>query len=670
MPPIPPRLQVGLPRRLPRSTAPAALFAAVIGVGLLLAHADDAARDRVDRPPLPHELSPNPRYVTSAACRECHADQYASWHRSYHRTMTQVAAPDAIVGKFDGTTIDCAGLSYRVFERDGQFWAEGPDPDVMLDRQMTFEVRTTQGRPVEPLHWDGIPRAERRVILTTGSHHYQTYWVASARYPGTVMTLPLVYLVADQRWIPREAAFLYPPGPRRMVTMWNGHCINCHSTGPVPAPFEQLDADTQKVLSTGFQSQVGELGIACEACHGPGEEHIRLRRAEAARGAGAGPLKSDPIVHPGTIADHRRSAQICGQCHGVYVRDEQQGLAYRDQGIDFTPGQDLMASRHYLFPPQADPMFYANEGERRQSLHEYAANEQFFREHFWENGDVLAGGREFTGLAMSACYRRGEISCVSCHSMHQGAPNDQLLPDTTIDAACIKCHNAPRFSQQLSEHTHHAPASAGSSCVNCHMPHTTYALFGAIRTHKIASPDLKASATQGVPNACNLCHLDKTLEWTADRLAEWYNYEKPELSYSARRFAASLSWMLSGHAAQRVITAWHVGWKPAREASGEDWLAPMIAPLLADPYSAVRYVAASSLRQLPGFGDLAYDFMAKPDALARAAVDAAQRWGERQTASPSRTGKAVLISDDGKVNKEDLQSLLRNRDDRPVAIKE
>ena len=29
-------------------------------------------------------------YVSSNACLSCHPDQYSSWHRSYHRTMTQV----------------------------------------------------------------------------------------------------------------------------------------------------------------------------------------------------------------------------------------------------------------------------------------------------------------------------------------------------------------------------------------------------------------------------------------------------------------------------------------------------------------------------------------------------------------------------------------------------
>src|SRR4051794_9066065 len=37
---------------------------------------------------LPAESRPG-GYVRSETCRSCHPDQYTSWHRSFHRTMTQ-----------------------------------------------------------------------------------------------------------------------------------------------------------------------------------------------------------------------------------------------------------------------------------------------------------------------------------------------------------------------------------------------------------------------------------------------------------------------------------------------------------------------------------------------------------------------------------------------------
>src|ERR1700730_14559150 len=45
-------------------------------------------------------------YISSRACRSCHPNEYATWHESYHRTMTQVATPQTIVPSFDNERIE------------------------------------------------------------------------------------------------------------------------------------------------------------------------------------------------------------------------------------------------------------------------------------------------------------------------------------------------------------------------------------------------------------------------------------------------------------------------------------------------------------------------------------------------------------------------------------
>jgi len=136
------------------------------------------------------------------------------------------------------------------------------------------------------------------------------------------------------------------------------------------------------------------------------------------------------------------------------------------------------------------------------------------------------------------------------------------------------------------------------------------------------------------------------------------------------KVSAAIVWMLKGNAAQRVITAWHVGWKPSQEVSGADWLAPFIARLLDDPYGVVRYVAGRSLKTLPGFENLAYDFQAASEKLSAAVNDVVRQWHRGRKGPPSRVGQQVLISADGKVAEPAVQWLLRHRDNRPVTIKE
>jgi hypothetical protein len=234
----------------------------------------------------------------------------------------------------------------------------------------------------------------------------------------------------------------------------------------------------------------------------------------------------------------------------------------------------------------------------------------------------------------------------------------------------VHCHTEPKYNAKISEHTRHATASSGSDCLNCHMPRTTYALFTAIRSHQIASPDLAGSVKNGVPNACNLCHLDKTLAWTQDHLVDWYGYKRHMLSVEQQKVSVVLLWMLKGDAAQRVIAAWHAGWKPAQEVSGSDWLAPFVARLIEDPYGVVRYVAGRSLATLPNFEKFQFDFLAPPEKLAIQSKALVRDWQEKQHGPTSRTGPQVLISKDGKVAEPAVEWLLQHRDNRPVTIKE
>lgn len=583
-------------------------------------------------------------YITSAECRSCHTEEHASWHRSYHRTMTQAALPGNVAGPFDGTTIRSDGLEYRVFKEGNELWAEMPDPDVMM--------YIVQGG--RKLAFDQVPRRRCRVVMTTGSHHYQTYWVESPRYSGLLQTLPLVYLMSDQRWVPREAAFMRGTNDTgRFITQWNHHCIRCHSTGGNPGLNDKTGL---------LETKVAELGIACEACHGPGEQHAKLQR-ELASLTAPPPVKErdTTIINPKKL-DHRRSSEVCGQCHGVFVERDEFAMKYAHEGVLFRPGEDLHRTRYYIqYPATNSPPDRWADLER---------NREFFRERWWDDGTILAGGREYTALSVSGCFTRGKISCLSCHSMHDSDPNDQLKRFENDNAQCTQCHREAKFTTDLRTHTFHSRSSSGSSCLNCHMPHTTYALFKAIRSHQISSPGIGGSARHGVPNACNLCHLDQTLAWTQRHLNERYGQPEVTLSEQQRTYSAALLWLLKGHAAQRAIAAWHFGWAPAQKTSGTNWPAPLLASTLEDPYGVVRYVTARSLRTLPAFSDFDYDFLASPAQLTAKAHAATRQWMQQRPAGSTQPTHPILLDAEGSLLEKELRQLRDQRDDRPVTIKE
>src|SRR5438105_4256458 len=80
--------------RAPGTVAVVAALAGGTAVGHALwterAHGRQEALDWM-RQRIPQEVA-HDGYVSSDSCRACHPNEYASWHRSYHRTMTQTAS--------------------------------------------------------------------------------------------------------------------------------------------------------------------------------------------------------------------------------------------------------------------------------------------------------------------------------------------------------------------------------------------------------------------------------------------------------------------------------------------------------------------------------------------------------------------------------------------------
>jgi hypothetical protein len=244
--------------------------------------------------------------------------------------------------------------------------------------------------------------------------------------------------------------------------------------------------------------------------------------------------------------------------------------------------------------------------------------------------------------------------------------DDQLHPGMHRSTACIECHQQFRDRSSLQAHTHHEATSVGSNCYNCHMSYTTYGLLKAIRSHEIDSPSVQASLETGRPNACNQCHLDKTLQWTAQHLADWYGTAQPELSDEERTIAASVLWILRGDAGQRALMAWSYGWSDAQVASKTEWMAPYLAQLLDDPYAAVRMIAARTLRALSGFERLSYDYVGPSAHRTAARRQVLEAW----LRVPRSRHAEVLIDAQGRLMSEEFERLWSQRNDRPMVLVE
>jgi hypothetical protein len=645
---------------LPTSVRTDALIAAVLVAGIAAAASEIVVLRRgapLAEPSGRPIQAPADQYVSSDTCRACHPSQYASWYRSYHRTMTTAASSDTIHADFADTVVDAAR---------GMPAAALPEPGMHLSHvrdRFTAEFQD----PDEPGR-----RISRDIVLVTGSHQQQVYWYATGQ-SRVIGQLPSMYLLNEHTWIPRTAAFLRPPADRAgsETGRWNGVCVNCHAThgewrlssieGGVSLAPRQAD------------THVAEFGIACEACHGPGDSHVRINTNPLRRYLLHWSGSNDPtIVQPARLRASV-SSDVCGQCHSVWNYYSKEDEAAANQaGLPFRPG-DALARTRFLVRPAVDrssPIL-----SRLLSVDPGLVDGSF-----WPDGMIRVSGREYSGLIESPCYRDApddsrRMTCFSCHTMHKAdddarsadewADTHQTSPGRDGSGACLSCH--PSIGTNVQAHTHHSAGSDGSNCLNCHMPYTTYGLLRALRSHQVSSPSIATSVTTGRPNACNLCHLDKTLAWSDAHLADWYATKRTALDQDQGSVAASLLWLLEGDAGQRAITAWSYGWTPAQRASHTDWMTPFLAGLLDDPYDAVRFIAGRSLMSIPMYSHLPYDFMAPAATRQAAAAETLRLW--QRNAARTRDS-ALLFDGNGNLDGVTLTRLLSTRNNRRIALRE
>ena len=413
--------------------------------------------------------------------------------------------------------------------------------------------------------------------------------------------------------------------------------MDCHVT----------HGESRFVEGNKWDSQVAEFGIACEACHSEGHEHIARNRDPVRRFKIHLTSKTDATITNPSKLKGPEAALACGQCHSIWAFNNMTDkIDFNRHGTGFRPGTNDLVQRFVVQPNAADHTEQKNFIRKTEP--------DFFQNRFWGDGMIRVTGREYNGTQQSPCFRGGEFSCISCHEMHLDSPNEsnlqrwthhaQLKPHMDGDAACLQCHQT--MATNITAHTHHDANSEGSRCYNCHMPRTTFGLLRAMRSHQVSSPNVHESVAYGRPNACNLCHLDKTLAWTSQKLQAWYKQQESELSAEDQTVSAVVQWIIKGDAGQRALIAWGMGWEPAQKISGRDWLYPYLIYSMTDSYAAIRFDAWKSLQTLPGFNDFPFTYTTNERALNESASDAYAKWLQRvRDLSPPFPSESVLEND-------------------------
>ncbi|HMJ51892.1 MAG TPA: cytochrome c3 family protein [Polyangiaceae bacterium] len=577
-------------------------------------------------------------YTGASACRSCHPDRFESWQRTYHRTMTQLPTRGTVLGRFDGKAVAAFGASAIPFEREGRFFFRLP--------------------PVE-----GEPARETEVALTVGSRRYQQYFERMEdRDHITYRRLPLLWHVEEERWLHLNGVFLEKDRDdwRAHRAIWNLNCIFCHNTGIAPGVVTAQNGRGWRIEHA--DSHVSDLGISCEACHGPGRTHGERNRSPTTRYlAGWNPTATRDIVDPMRLAQSE-SIAVCGQCHSQRLPDPRDRLpTFLATGPTFRPGDVLQGhvaplTRDTPVPDDDQPDAY--------------------RDRFWSDGTARLSSYEYLGVTQSPCFKDRQFTCERCHTMHGGDIRGQISPGMRGDQACTQCHR--NIAEDIQAHTHHLPSSTGSRCLDCHMPRMVYGILEVHRSHRVESPDVKRDVESGRPNACTACHLDRSALWAAERMRDFWGskYEPPDSRKDGAPLGLSdaLASLHAGDPVQRVVYAWQFG--RADAALSKETRTALLGNLLVgfvDPYGAVRLTARRSALRLDqmlnlGLSDvfLSFDVQAEPARRNRDLLTILRQFetAARERARPPPAG--LLVTNEFHLEIGRVRSLLDHQAERAI----
>ncbi len=408
------------------------------------------------------------KFVGVDTCGGCHQREFGLWKGSHHQLAMQPATGATVLGDFNNAGFTNAGVSSSFFRRDKDFYVRTEGPDGALH---DYRIAYTFG--VAPLQQYLIPLAGGRL---------QALGIAWDSRPRARGGQRWFDLYPGQKIAPDDP--LHWTGPDQN---WNFMCADCHSTNLR----KNYDFRTRS-----YATAYAEIDVACEACHGPGSDHVAWARKPPGAWSGESKTKGllialdqrgnaawlmDPASGNARRSVARRSSReirMCARCHS------RRGQIHED----FVHGQPLG-------------------GDYRVALLD--------NNLYYPDGQIKAEDYEYGSFIQSRMYHAG-VTCSDCHEPHS------LRLRAEGNGVCLQCHAARKYD--TAAHHFHRSGSPGARCVECHLPATLYMVVDARRDHSIRIPRPDLSVKLGVPNACNKCHTGKPPQWAADTVMKWYGH--------------------------------------------------------------------------------------------------------------------------------------------------
>lgn len=385
-------------------------------------------------------------YIGAEKCQSCHPKQYEDWKMSDHFKAMQEPTDSAVLGNFNNASLQADGVSSRFFKKEGKY------------------IVNTQGE-------DGLNH-DYTVKYAFGHYPLQQYLI---EFPdGRMQVTRQSWDSRDKKWFQQYKGqnihykdWLHWTGNAQN---WNTMCAECHSTNL------KKNYDLEK---DSYQTSYDLLTVSCEACHGPGEQHVKYINGKDYQ---SGNKQPNSLLLLAKNTKQLDQINACAPCHAV-----QSNVA-----ADKIASAELL-DNHIPAVPNT--------------------------ERFHADGQVNEEDYNYTSFLQSKMFARG-VQCSNCHNPHSGK---LVLPG---NLTCLQCH-AKTFDEP--SHHFHTINTAGAACVNCHAPGKNYMGNDLRHDHSFRVPRPDMSVSYATPNACNNCHQDKPAKWAADAVTKWYG---PKRKYS------------------------------------------------------------------------------------------------------------------------------------------
>ena len=410
-------------------------------------------------------------YVGVEVCAGCHQMQAERWKTSHHALAMEKATLETVLGDFSGVSVENFGVVSTFSRAGNKFMVRTDGPDGVLH---DYEITHTFG--IDPL---------QQYLIGFPDGRYQVLGLAWDTRPKDKGGQRWFHLYPDEKLQP--GSLLHWTGRDQT---WNYQCADCHTTD-LKKNFN-LSANT-------YTTTWASLGVTCESCHGPGSRHV----AWAKINPGPAPVDKSGLPDKALMG---LEAWLKATDHGKWEMNPATGTARRTEPLASTQINACApchSRRHLLAKGLASDAPFMDA----------ALPSLLVPGQYHPDGQIDGEVFEYDSFLQSGMHKAGVV-CSDCHEPHAA----KLRAEG--NALCAQCHLPEKFD--VTAHHKHSPGSAGAQCVSCHMPTKNYMVVHDRRDHSMRVPRPDLSVSIGTPNACTQCHTDRSAEWAAKAIAEWY----------------------------------------------------------------------------------------------------------------------------------------------------